>query len=49
VELEPGGLHLAYTWEVIPDDLKLDLVDSICSEFAWVLGELRTARPAGAM
>src|SRR5262249_26807760 len=38
----------AYTGEVLPNDLKLDLLDSICREYAWVLGELRTTAPVGA-
>ena len=38
-----------YTWEVLPNDLKLDLLDSICREYAWVLGELRVGGQIGAM
>ncbi|MVM39183.1 metabolite traffic protein EboE [Spirosoma sp. HMF3257] len=28
-----------YTWDVLPDDLKLDLVDSIDREMKWVIGK----------
>jgi sugar phosphate isomerase/epimerase len=30
-----------YTWDVLPEGLKLDLLDSIAREYEWVLGHLR--------
>jgi sugar phosphate isomerase/epimerase len=40
---EPITRHLeieTYTWDVLPGPLKVDLLESIGREFAWVLGEL---------
>lgn len=33
-----------YTWEVLPEELKLPLADSICRELEWVLDELNKAQ-----
>ena len=30
-----------YTWDVLPPDLKLDMLDSITREFRWVMTEIR--------
>jgi hypothetical protein len=30
-----------YTWDVLPDGLKIDLLESIAREFEWVLGEFK--------
>lgn len=41
---QPFTQHLeieTYTWEVLPDDLKLDLRDSIEREMRWVLSEIQ--------
>jgi hypothetical protein len=36
-----------YTWDVLPADLKGDLFESICREYAWVLGTARaTSSPS---
>jgi sugar phosphate isomerase/epimerase len=34
-----------YTWDVLPGPLKEDLVESICREYRWVLGELGRSSP----
>jgi sugar phosphate isomerase/epimerase len=31
-----------YTWEVLPGDLKIDLLESIAREYEWVLGVIRS-------
>ncbi len=44
----PFTYHLeieTYTWDVLPADLKLDLLDSIEREYRWVLNQLQV--PAG--
>ena len=33
-----------YTWDVLPGDLKIDLLESIGREYDWVLARLRAAR-----
>jgi hypothetical protein len=35
-----------YTWDVLPESLKLDLTDSVEREYRWVLGQI--AKPEGA-
>jgi hypothetical protein len=43
----PVTRHLeieTYTWDVLPDDLKIDVGESIAREYEWVLGCLTTAR-----
>ena len=32
-----------YTWDVLPDALKIDLLESIHREYEWVLSTYRTA------
>lgn len=34
-----------YTWDFLPSDLKLDLLDSIEREYRWILKEFLTSRP----
>jgi hypothetical protein len=34
-----------YTWDVLPDALKIDLLESIGREYAWVLGVLGEGEP----
>jgi sugar phosphate isomerase/epimerase len=46
----PFTTHLeieTYTWDVLPGALKIDLLDSICREYEWVLSTYRAASPSG--
>jgi hypothetical protein len=45
---EPITTHLeieTYTWDVLPGTLKIDLLESIAREYAWVQAQLPTSRP----
>jgi hypothetical protein len=51
VQRDPFTRHLeieTYTWDVLPGDLKLDLLESIGREYEWVLGQFQHASEAAA-